>query len=105
MIPVAYKKLRNFLLATVLPLAAIGQNPPSRMVGKMVWQGRVVNYEMVDGRIVVDGDLIVDTAERLAEGPGEHPDSDLTPGFPPSLADRHSSLRHRPCYPEFSAHN
>ena len=73
------------VIAVLFGGTGVSQNPPSRVVGKMVWHGQVVNYEAVDGKFVVDGDIIIDPAERSREVRGEHPDSDVTPGFPPAV--------------------
>ena len=69
---------------------ALAQNPPSRVVGKMIWEGQVVHYEVVDGRIVIDGDVSIGDAVELPAlqdhaSPKLQPHSDVTPGIPPAV--------------------
>src|SRR3954466_6353136 len=74
--------MHKYWIVTIWVAAAAAQNPPSRVVGKMIWDGRVVTYEVVNGRVVIDGDVIVSTTNERA---GLQPHSDITPAVTSSV--------------------
>src|SRR5438477_3917894 len=79
-------KLR-FCGAVLLATALVGQNPPSRQIGKMIWQGRVVDYVVIDGRAFIDGDMSIDLPEEQERSgrSGLVPESTVLPWVHPTL--------------------
>jgi uncharacterized protein (TIGR03437 family) len=51
------KTLLSLLIMAGCASTGMSQNPPSRMVGKTIWNGQRVEYVVIDGRMVVDGDV------------------------------------------------
>src|SRR5579884_4281104 len=57
--------LKLALIPLVCSIFLLAQNPPSHPVGKLIWDGRLVSYEIVDGLVVVEGDVSIGTAEDV----------------------------------------
>jgi len=64
------------------------QNPPSRVVGKTIWDGQLVEYVVVNGHMVVDGDVDigpVEEADATPESKAFSPRSLVLPWVHPTL--------------------